>query len=72
MTLLIRGNPRLESADNPVPAHTVAGSVTISAAFVVAFVLGVGIPALGSWALFLLFLSGPAEVLLRRRAARRG
>jgi hypothetical protein len=37
---------------------------------IVALVLGVAVPAIQYWALLLLFLSGPVERLIRRRADR--
>src|SRR4051794_15040635 len=64
MTLLIRRDPRIESAENPISSRTVTGSLSISAGFVVALVLGTTIPGLNYWALFVLFLSGPIEALL--------
>ncbi|WP_210506201.1 TMEM175 family protein [Naasia sp. SYSU D00057] len=70
MTLLIRRDSRIEAPDNRVSDRTVAGSVSISIAFVVAFVLGVTIPHVNYWALFVLFLSGPVEAIVRRRLRR--
>ena len=35
-----------------------------------AVVLGTAVPAVNYWALFLLFLSGPVERLIRQRAER--
>jgi uncharacterized membrane protein len=70
LTLVIRGDPRIEARDNPIEDRTVAGSLSISIAFVVAFVLGVAIPAVNYWALLLLFLSGPVEAIMGRRRRR--
>src|SRR3954453_3396530 len=67
MTFVIRRDPRIESAENPISSRTVTGSLIISAGFVVALVLGTTIPGLNYWALFVLFLSGPIEALLWRR-----
>jgi uncharacterized membrane protein len=71
MTLMIRNNPRVESRDNPISPRNVVGSVSNATAFVVAFALGTAVPAIGYWALFVLFLSQPIEALVGRSLARR-
>lgn len=69
-TLVIRGDPVLEAADNPVPRRAVIGSVAITAAFVAALVVGTAVPAINYWALLVLFVTAPVEALAARRSAR--
>ena len=71
MTLLIRGNPAIESAENPISARGLIGISANSIGFLVALVLGTAVPAINYWALFLLFLAPPVEALVGRRARRR-
>ena len=53
-------------ARQAVPWAALATTVLL----IVALVLGVAVPAIQYWALLLLFLSGPVERLIRRRADR--
>ena len=71
MTLLIRGDSRLESADNPMPDRMVARSLSISTTFLLALLVGTAVPVVNNWALFLLFLSRPIAAILNRRLRRR-
>ncbi len=45
-------------------------ALATTALLVLAVVLGIAVPAVNYWALFLLFLSGPVERLIRQRAER--
>ena len=46
------------------------GGISVAALFVVIFVVAVFVPAIGMFAMFLLFLSGPVEALISRAAGR--
>lgn len=71
LAVTVRGNPALESADNPIPATLVSRSVTTTALFFVALVIGLVLPAVNYFALLVLFLGWPVRGLLDRRAASR-
>lgn len=64
----IRRSPTVEAKDHPLTGRMMRNSVTTSAAFLLALVIGVLVPAINYWALLLLFLSGPVEAVLHRRA----
>jgi uncharacterized membrane protein len=71
ITLVVRHHPQLESKSNPVTRQGVRGSVTASGAFVLALIIGVTIPGVNYWALFLIALLGPTEAIFSRREKRR-
>lgn len=70
IVLVIRGNPAIELATNPVKDRVVFSSVSTSALFFVALALGVLVPAANFYALLLLLLSGPLDWLYDRRQAK--
>jgi uncharacterized membrane protein len=59
ITLLVRGNPKLEVPEYPVPSRQLASSLVTCAAFILALILGVSIPGVTYWGLLLIALSGP-------------
>jgi len=70
LTVLLRRHPNLRRENvGPQDIHLPA-ALSIIALLVCALVLGVAVPAINYWAMLLLFLSGPLERLLRRRADR--
>jgi uncharacterized membrane protein len=70
LNLLIWRRPGLRR-EGIEAGHTVpSASLATTALLVVALVLGVAVPAVNYYALLLLFLSGPVEQLIRRRANR--
>jgi uncharacterized membrane protein len=56
LTLLIRGNPQLEAADNPITSKYVVSTVTATVLFAVAFALAVLVPGVNYYTLLLLLL----------------
>ncbi|SEB66918.1 Protein of unknown function [Paramicrobacterium humi] len=68
--LAIRGSAQ-EDADNPLPEHVRTNSIITTALFFVALVVGTLWPAVNYFALFLLVLSWPANVVIRKRSAAR-
>jgi uncharacterized membrane protein len=72
LALMIRGNPALEAADNPIPRLMIDNSVATTTLFLVALLIGVLAPAVNYFALFVLVLSGPVRVLVERTAGRVG
>jgi len=71
IVLVVRGNPELESADNPVTPKTTVNSVVSTAAIAFAVIAGVAIPHATYWGLLALFLSAPISALVLRRGAKR-
>jgi uncharacterized membrane protein len=71
ISMVIRRNPTVEHADNRLGHASLAGSVATTALFFVALVLAVAFPVVGLWALFVLFLAGPAATLIGRPFAHR-
>ncbi|MGY1743902.1 TMEM175 family protein [Blastococcus sp. SYSU D00695] len=65
LSLLLWRRPALRRAGADV-VHPVPGMVTV-AAFALALVVGVALPAVNYWGLLLLTLTGPAEAAARRR-----
>ncbi len=77
MTLLVRGDRRLQSTENPLGSDALGGISASATLFVVAFLLGVLVPGMNYWALLVLFFSGLlgtvyARLLDRREAHRTG
>lgn len=77
MTLLVRGDRRLQSTENPLGSDALGGISASATLFVVAFLLGVLVPGTNYWALLVLFFSGLlgtvyARLLDRREAHRTG
>ncbi len=77
MTLLVRGDRRLQSTENPLGSDALGGISASVTLFVVAFLLGVLVPGMNYWALLVLFFSGLlgtvyARLLDRREAHRTG
>jgi uncharacterized membrane protein len=56
LTLLVRGNPQLETAENPITSKYVVSTVTATVLFAVAFALAVLVPGVNYYALLLLLL----------------
>lgn len=71
IAITVSRNPDIESSENPITSRFVHGSVTISSAFVLAFLLAMIVPTLSYWSMLVLFLAPPAEAILRRRDRRR-
>ncbi|AZI58628.1 DUF1211 domain-containing protein [Nakamurella antarctica] len=70
MVLLVHRNPTLEDTANPISALQIFTSVAVTAAFLVALVVGVLVGPINFWALLILFVSIPAQMIYDRRAAR--
>lgn len=66
MSFLIRGNPAMEAPENPLTLRGLLGSVTITALFAIALVIGVLAPQINYWSLFVLVLAGPIASLFTR------
>jgi uncharacterized membrane protein len=56
LTLLVRGNPQLEAAENPITSQYVVSSVTATVLFAVAFALAVLVPGVNYYTLLLILL----------------
>lgn len=71
MSLTVHRNPALSVGHSTETRDEVLGSATSLAALLLALILGVASPdRINYWALLLLFLSGPAENLVKRRWAK--
>lgn len=70
LTFTIRGNVQLETSDNPVTSRTVVGSVTTTVLFLVALIIGVLVPAINYFALFVLIVGWPVGMWIERRTGR--
>lgn len=70
MVLLIHRQPTLEIAANPLTARHVFTGIAFTAAFVVALVVGVLVRPINFWALLILFLPIPTQMIYDRRTAR--
>ena len=68
LSLMVSGRPHLRRHGYDGAEDDPTGSLLTTAAFVVALVLGVAVPAVGYLALLLLFLPDPVRRLLARRA----
>ncbi len=68
LSLMVSGRPHLRRHGYDGAEDDPTGSLLTTAAFVVALVLGVAVPAVGYLALLLLFLPDPVRRLLTRRA----
>ena len=68
LTLMVSGRPHLRRHGYDGAEDDPTGSLLTTAAFGVALVLGVAVPAVGYLALLLLFLPDPVRRLLARRA----
>jgi uncharacterized membrane protein len=71
LTVLIRRRPGLRREDVEGEDINLPAALAATALLFLAVVVGVAVPAVNYWALLLLFLSGPVERLIRRRADRR-
>lgn len=69
LALVIRRNPALENVENPVSVKSLHGSIAATALYFLALVLGVLIPGLNYFALFVLVLLWPIGIWLRHRHA---
>lgn len=69
MVLLIHRHPLLEITANPLGARHLFASIAVTTAFLVALVVGVLVPSINFWALLILFLPVPAQMIYGRRAA---
>jgi uncharacterized membrane protein len=72
LTLLVRGNPQLESAENPVTSQYVVSTVTATVLFAVAFTLAALVPGVNYYALFLLLLVPTVTRIWGKYRARSG
>jgi uncharacterized membrane protein len=63
-------HPRMMADDAPADPDRGLALWTTSMLIAAALVLAVALPGVGMWWLFLLFLSGPLEAVLRRRSTR--
>jgi uncharacterized membrane protein len=68
LMLVVRRNPALQAPGNPIARNVVLNSVSTTGLFLLALVIGVLVPALNYFALFLLVFSGPVRRLLERTA----
>lgn len=68
ITLFLRSHPLIVLDSNPVENRKVFASVSATALFIVALILGVLVPGLNFFALLILFLGWPLQVLYDRRA----
>jgi uncharacterized membrane protein len=71
MTFIVRNNPKLESPTNPVKAATVRGSTFATGAFAIALILGIFVPHVNYYGLFLLVIAGPIEGIISSRLEKR-
>jgi uncharacterized membrane protein len=71
ITLVVRGNPELESAENPVTLRAIVNGVVSTASIAFALIIGVAIPHATYWGLLVLTLSGPISAFVLRRLAKR-
>lgn len=69
MTLLIRKHPRLELEENPMPGREVFSSVVSTIGFFIALILGVLVPAINFYALLIILLTFPLQLIYDRRSA---
>jgi uncharacterized membrane protein len=68
MTLVIRRHPLLELHTNPIEDRKVAASIIATTLFLVALLIGVLVPRINFFALFILLLGWPLQILYDRRA----
>jgi uncharacterized membrane protein len=71
MVLVVRREPALWSPDTHPGFEGLAGSLAVTALFVVALALALLVPGVGYLALLVLVLSDPLQAVLQRRFARR-
>lgn len=71
MSLLVRGDRRLQSTANPLGSASLAGISASATLFVLALLLGTLVPGVNYWALLVLFFSGPLGVVYSRLIDRR-
>jgi hypothetical protein len=70
MVLVVRREPALWAPNARPGFEGLAGSLAVSALFVVALALALFVPGVGYLAMFVLLLSGPLQVMLQRRFTR--
>lgn len=68
MALRVRSSPQLELDDNPVSSRTVFATVATTIGFFVALIVGLLVPVVNFWALFVILLTVPLQALYQRRA----
>jgi hypothetical protein len=68
LSVLVWRRARLRREGTDTQPHLPWGSLVTSGTLVVALVVGVLVPAINYFALFLLFLTGPVEARLHRRS----
>jgi uncharacterized membrane protein len=66
IAVMIRHDRALEVENNRLAFDKYVSSIATTGAFVLAFAVGVGIPRVNFWALLLLLLATPAELIARR------
>jgi len=67
MALLVRRNPQLELDENPVTGRTVFATVVATIGFFIALIVGVLVPVVNFWALFVILLTIPLQHIYKRR-----
>lgn len=67
LSLYAYRHPRLSEGRKPVPREELLGSVLVLIALVLALIIGSVFPRINYWGLTLMFLTGPAERLIRAR-----
>jgi hypothetical protein len=67
MALLVRRNPQLELDENPVTGRTVFATVVATIGFFIALIVGVLVPVINFWALFVILLTIPLQHIYKRR-----
>lgn len=72
MIVLVYRDKSIENPDHPVELEQVVHSAATTSLFIAALILGTLVPVVNYFALFLLFLSGPASAVMRRMVSRRG
>jgi len=71
ITVSVRGNPELESEENPISRSALVNSLASTVCIAIALVIGVTIPRVTYWGLLLLLLSTPINHFVMRIWARR-
>ncbi len=66
--LLIRKQPLIELESNRVEGRKIFGSIATTVGFLLALLLGLLVPAINFWALFLVLLTAPLQQIYNRRA----
>lgn len=68
MALVVRRNPQLELDENPVGGRTVFATTAATIGFLIALIIGLLVPAINFWALFVVLPTVPLQTIYQRRA----